>query len=197
MDDLPPEVAFISADPACVHFLGIVDCSLGSLGASTTIPVTITVRVSLSATGIITNTATVSTTSADLVPSNDQDQAVSTILPPDLELPTVSWTSPVSDEVPFDVGCQIVRFEVNAADNVAVYRVRFYRWDPTIGPGGDHVGIGYDYSAPFQWDFDTCILPPRWNQVWAWAQDTSGNVSTHKFIWLYRSYLQYLPVMHN
>ena len=96
-----------------------------------------------------------------------------------------------------EVGYEMVHLEVEAYDNGTIDRVRFYRWDPTIGPGGDHVGIGYDYSAPFQWDFDTCILPPRWNQVWAWAQDTSGNVSTHKFIWLYRSYLQYLPVMHN
>jgi hypothetical protein len=87
---------------------------------------------------------------------------------------------------------------VNATDNVAVQRVRFYRWDPL---NLMFVNIGFDYTAPYQWDFDTCGLPSAWNQIFAAAQDTSGNPadwSNRKYIWLYRNHFQYLPaVIHN
>jgi len=198
VDDLPAEVAFISVQPACGYSGGIVDCTLGSLMPGATIPVTITVRVSTSATGTITNLAAVSTSTADGVPSNNQAQVVSTLLPPDLVPPVVNWTSPVGDEGQLNVGCQVVHLEVNATDNVAVYRVRFYRWDHSIN---DYVDVGYDYSAPYQWELDTCILPLGWNQIFAAAQDTSGNPmnwSNRKRILLRRSYMLFLPaVMQN
>ena len=196
IDDLPPEVVFLSAQPACLYALGDVDCALGNLAPNATTPVTITVRVSLSAIGTITNTATVSSSNAvDLLPANNQARIGSTLLPPDTELPLVSWVSPVSDEGQINVGCQIVRLEVNATDNVAVHRVRFYRWDHIID---NYIDISYDYTAPYQWDFDTCSLPPAVNQVFAAAQDTSGNPanwSNRKRILLYRNYLQFFPAV--
>ena len=150
-------------------------------------------QVNLAVTGLITNPASVTSSAVELVPTNNQSEWDTNVLAPDLVSPTVSWLQPVPNEQRLNVGCQVVGLQVSASDNLAVQRVRFFRWDPFFGSGGGYIDIGYDSSAPYQWDLNTCELAFTWNQIFAQSQDTYGNLSVRQFIWLYR-YMIFLPV---
>lgn len=192
VDDLPTQVSFVSAPAGCTHTSGTVDCTLSRMLPDSSRVMTITVQVNLAATGLITNIASVTSTAVELVPSNNQSEWDTNVLAPDLINPTVNWLQPVPNGQRFNVGCQVVRLQVSATDNLAVQHVRFFRWDPFIG-GGSYIDIGYATSTPYQWDLNTCALAFNWNQIFAQSQDTYGNLSTRQFIWLYR-YMMYLPV---
>ena len=71
-DTLPAEVSFISVSPGtptCDETAGTVSCDLGDLNAGE--PITVTIIVSSTTTGIISNTAQVTALSPDPVPDND------------------------------------------------------------------------------------------------------------------------------
>lgn len=97
VDTLPFQVNFVSSipgGPTCAHALGVVTCSLGTLVASTSTNVTITVAVPSSVVDgvVISNTAVTSSSTAD--PGPNPNVAVQTTLverEPDLG---VSKTSP-------------------------------------------------------------------------------------------------------
>jgi hypothetical protein len=72
---------------------------------------------------------------------------------------------------------------VDATDDTEVDRVRFYRWDSVKG---EYVELGVDEDPPFEWCFDTVVLNLQFNQIFAEAYDNSGNVSSRKWIWLYK-----------
>ena len=100
---------------------------------------------------------------------------------PDTEKPAVNWIAPVGNEQVYQVGDEVIQLEVSATDNVAVSRVRFYRWDH---PNQQYVEIGNDYTTPYQTSLDCSTLSYRWNNIFAIAYDTAGNESAHKWIWL-------------
>ncbi|MFQ5514846.1 MAG: PKD domain-containing protein [Myxococcota bacterium] len=80
-DTLPAGVSLVSATPtSCTETGGVVSCDLGGLLGSSGRFVTLVVRPST--TGLITNTARVSTTSVDPDPSNDVAEVTSTVLGP-------------------------------------------------------------------------------------------------------------------
>jgi uncharacterized repeat protein (TIGR01451 family) len=68
-DFLPPEVSFVSASPGCTHAAGTVTCSLGSIPSGSGVTVQIVVRPT--AHGTISNTARVSSDTADAHPNNN------------------------------------------------------------------------------------------------------------------------------
>ncbi|MBC7264718.1 MAG: peptidoglycan DD-metalloendopeptidase family protein [Chloroflexi bacterium] len=103
---------------------------------------------------------------------------------PDTEKPVVNWVAPVGNEQVYPVRDEVILLEVSATDNVAVSRVRFYRWD-AVNPR--FCEIGEDYTAPYQASLDCRTLNYGWNQVFAEAYDTAGNVSDWKWIWLDRA----------
>jgi hypothetical protein len=105
--------------------------------------------------------------------------------------PSLSWVAPVADEQEYDVTGQTVQLAVTASDNVAVNRVVFWRWDYVKE---QVITIATVTSPPYQLNFATSALLPNWNQVEADAYDTVGNM-TGKYIWLYRTYLVYLPLL--
>ena len=196
VDSLPSAVSFLSAPPGCVHSSGSVDCSLGRILPGASVVVTVTVQVNPAATGLVTNRASLSSSTSDPGPSNNQSEWITNILAPDNQRPTVSWLQPVLNGQRLNVMCQVVRLQVSATDNVAIHHVRFFRWDSTIGSGA-YVEIGTDTTAPYQWDLNTCTLGANWNQIFAEAQDTYGNLDwssplERKFIWLFRNLL-FLP----
>ena len=102
---------------------------------------------------------------------------------PDRQPPAVTWVLPAAVEQRVDVGSEVVKLEVRASDNVAIDHVNFFRWDAAAG---QFVDIGTDSTEPFQIDLDCSTLNPAWNQVFAKAYDTAGNVSERQYIWLYR-----------
>ena len=105
-----------------------------------------------------------------------------TVFEDDTQVPIVSWISPVYDGEIYNVEGGIVLLEVLAEDDVGVESVRFYRWDNISLL---YMDIGVVYSSPYTWNFDTSILNEGYNQIFAQAYDTSGNISTGRYIWLY------------
>lgn len=110
---------------------------------------------------------------------NDADDGNS----PDTEPPIVDWVSPVSRQLRYDVVDEVIHLEVTASDNLAIDRVLFYRWDAT---NELFVDIATITAEPYQTELNAATLNPGWNQVFAKAFDTSGNVSERQYIWLYR-----------
>jgi uncharacterized repeat protein (TIGR01451 family)/CSLREA domain-containing protein len=70
-DTLPSGVTFVSASPGCVHSAGVVTCNLGNIPAGGS--VTITIVVTVTAPGTISNTATVTSDTLDPNTANDSD----------------------------------------------------------------------------------------------------------------------------
>ena len=82
-DTLSGQVSFLSVDPgppACTHAAGTVTCGLGSLAASASTTVTIQVSVSPTASGSISNAATVAGLVTDPVASNDGETELTLVL---------------------------------------------------------------------------------------------------------------------
>ena len=78
-DTLPASVSFVSASAGCAQAGGVVTCTLGAVASGGTRTVSITVTAN--ATGTITNTASVSSTTADLSPTGNTTSVATTITP--------------------------------------------------------------------------------------------------------------------
>lgn len=102
---------------------------------------------------------------------------------PDIEPPSVNWTSPVSNEGVFPIDdARLIDLEVGAADNIGVTEVAFERWDAV---NLVMIQLGSDSSAPYVAQVDSTSLNTGWNEVRATAVDQAGN-STTKYIWIDR-----------
>lgn len=106
--------------------------------------------------------------------------------------PSVNWISPVGNDQVYVTRLEIVLLEVEAADNVNVDQVYFYRWDANIE---QFIDIDRIFVAPFRVYLDTRMLNPVWNQIFARAYDGAGNVSVRQSIWIYRTSVVFLPVV--
>jgi len=106
--------------------------------------------------------------------------------------PSVNWISPVENDQVYVTRLEIVLLEGEAADNVNVDQVYFYRWDANLE---QFVDIDTIFAAPFRVYLDTRTLNPVWNQIFARAYDSAGNVSVRQSIWIYRTSAVFLPVV--
>ncbi len=94
-DTLPGDATFVSAEPAglCNHAAGTVTCDLGDLGPGKWRNINLNVTVSGAASGILSNTASVTSVVPDLVSANDnvtlELPILATLSPPILSPPTV------------------------------------------------------------------------------------------------------------
>lgn len=75
-DTLPPSVTFVSSQGGCVHDSGVVTCELGTL--SDEVPL-MNIVVRPTQAGLITNTASVSSTTDDPVPTNNSSSVDTSI----------------------------------------------------------------------------------------------------------------------
>ncbi len=73
------EAYVVFGDPVCAAAAGTVSCALGALDAGATTTVTITVRVGATTTGVITNVASVTSTTPDPVAANNTAAATTTV----------------------------------------------------------------------------------------------------------------------
>jgi uncharacterized repeat protein (TIGR01451 family) len=76
-DTLPAGVTFVSASSGCSNAAGTVTCNLGAIGVNATSQVTI--LVTPTAAGSLSNTATVSTPISDPIVGNNTGQASTTV----------------------------------------------------------------------------------------------------------------------
>lgn len=103
--------------------------------------------------------------------------------PSDTEPPIVEWISPVGDGSAYEVVNDLISLEVYASDNVGIDFVYYYRWDAV---NEVLVEIGYVFTDPYSILLDCSTLNLGWNEIDVYSVDSSGNVSDHKYIWLYR-----------
>jgi uncharacterized repeat protein (TIGR01451 family) len=93
-DTLPAEVNFVSASSGCTHANGTVTCGLGNLAKDTS--ATVTIKVTPTAVGKITNKATVKANEIDLDLSNNTATAETAVQPgPDLSVEKSDSPDPV------------------------------------------------------------------------------------------------------
>jgi VCBS repeat-containing protein len=122
---------------------------------------------------------------------SNQAEVVINVSASDTQQPSVTWTSPVSDQDVQTVTNQIVVLEVQASDNQAVDRVQFYRWDAIHET---YMDLATVTAAPYRLELDTSTLNLGWNQISARAYDNVGNPSEVGYIWLYKVVEFFLPV---
>ena len=79
-DTLPAQVGFVSASAGCAHAAGTVTCGLGSLAPSAFADVTIQVAVSPTATGSLSNSASVTGGAPDPAAANNTDTEPTSLL---------------------------------------------------------------------------------------------------------------------
>ncbi len=204
-DTLPAELTYNASTLVPAVTSPNVVWNLGNLAKDQSITFKLVVNVK-SPTQSVINTAVVGSSTWDVVPANNPDQA--SVQAFDNVAPTATWELPVHFGQYFHASFQTTRLEVLATDNVAVAYVKFYRWDALLQPKPDFVDIGIDYTAEtcqfdpalkcFQWDLYTGVLNPKWNEIRTRAYDGSGNGTLDpnpNFFWLYRfDYSIYLPV---
>ena len=108
-----------------------------------------------------------------------------TAMPTDTEAPTLNWTTPVGNNAAYlTTESETISLAVNATDNIAVERVRFYRWDAALQ---QWLEIDEVTSSPFSTILDADTLPDGWNQVNARAYDAAGNGSMPRTIWIVKN----------
>jgi uncharacterized repeat protein (TIGR01451 family) len=200
VNTLPAGLTYLSSTPptaGCVHTTQVVTCTLGSVNAGASQVVQISARANLSIAGVVTNQAVVSSATTEAVPANNTSAQNTTVA--DTTQPHVIWQLPVTNQQRFDVGSQSVLLRVSASDNVGVAYVRFSYYDYVQGKT---VVIGDDFSAPYEWAFDTRVLNPKFNQINALAYDAAGNLSPfatdNSYIFLYYTQTEfklYLPLI--
>ncbi|MDO8617056.1 MAG: hypothetical protein Q7T33_15205 [Dehalococcoidia bacterium] len=102
-DVLPGSVTFGSASPTqgtCSQASGTVTCSLGTIPSSAI--VTVTILVTPTVAGVITNTASVTGNETDLVPSNNSTSLDTTVRAPCVRFDSITvltpWPTPAGDE---------------------------------------------------------------------------------------------------
>jgi len=194
-DTLPTGTTFNDAlsSPVCDAVGSIVTCNLGNVLAGNSSQVVIKVTVSLSASGTITNRASVITTTPDPDTNDTRAQATTNV---DTGNPVVTWEEPVPDDLTYYyvdclIVCETVHLEASAYDDTGLLGVEFYRWNHVTEA---FVPIGFDTTPSYTWEFNTSVLPYGYNQIFARAYDTSGHVSERKRIFLVKLAYIYLPV---
>ena len=80
-DPLPSQTSFVSASSACVNNTGLaaVVCNLGDIGSNGSSVVQITLKVTASGSGTLTNVASAPSSAVDMIPSNNTATATAVI----------------------------------------------------------------------------------------------------------------------
>ncbi len=125
---------------------------------------------------------------ADSLPDCDSaDVIIEDQIPPEI----VS-VSPVDLGKIFEVPDGEITIEVEAIDNFQVDCVEFIRWDDRIE---QYIQLGEVCQPPYTINLDSSTLNYGWNQVYFQATDFAGNLSSFEFIWLYRLFHNFIPVI--
>jgi uncharacterized repeat protein (TIGR01451 family) len=189
---LPDGVSLRTAVPGCYQIMNLIVCEPHNLSVGETGQVVIELRVSLWTLDTLYALSSVNSDSQDPDELNNMNDQLTNL---DIQNPVVEWLLPGPSDSSQIVAGQVIPLVVNATDNVSIDRVVFKYWDHQAGI---FVEIGQVQSIPgdvYEIAFDTRVLSPRENQVYAYAYDTAGNETWARII-LYRYLTNYLPVVY-
>lgn len=193
-DTLPGSVLFESANPS-QGFCGggiIIMCNLATINANSTASITIVVSPTID--GEITNLAAVGSPSYELNWYDNSHEQVTLV---DWTPPVVNWEEPVANGGTFLVFGGRVNLVASASDNDKVAWVEFKYWDHNTN---HWIIIGSDDSYPYQVQFDSSVLEINQPyQTFVYGEDQSGNQSDPynplQRIFLERKLPVYLPLL--
>jgi uncharacterized repeat protein (TIGR01451 family) len=121
-DTLPPGVAFksVSGSASCAHSSGTVTCSnLGNIGAGGSRSITIVVTPTVA--GVITNTAIVTSSNPDLTPSNNTTSITTTVSPvADLSIGKIASSNPITAGTSLTYTLFVTNIGPSTATNVLI-----------------------------------------------------------------------------
>ncbi len=191
-DTLPGNIQIGSISPSqgTCEPGSVVLCDLNILSANTT--ATITIVVTPTVEGIITNTVAVGSLGYEL-DLRDNSSVESTVV--DSTPPEVVWVKPVTNGNVFITFDRIITFETTASDNDQINRVEFWWYD-----GENYWHIDTVITPPYHSSFDTSVLQPGipyWFE--ARAYDRAGNSNfpyNRSYIYIIRHPINYLPLMY-
>jgi len=119
-DTLPPEVTFVSTSGCAEDPNGVPTCSLGDLNVNQTVNYQVVVNVNNNASGIITNSASVSSTTPDPNPNDNMTDEETTVESADLSITKVDDVDPVAAGGVLTYTIRVNNAGPTAADNVVV-----------------------------------------------------------------------------
>ncbi len=124
-DTLPDDVSFLSSvpgAPTCTETAGVVTCNLGSLAFEASSEVIVHTRVSTSASGTLSNTATAFATQLDWSPANNSAAELTTVGPPicDLAVRKIDSADPVDPGDPFTYTVSVGNYGPSLAGSVTL-----------------------------------------------------------------------------
>jgi uncharacterized repeat protein (TIGR01451 family) len=164
-------------------------CFLVGLAPQAAFQITVNATIKSGAVGQIADSAVVSSATLDPNPNNNHATAIIIV---DTVKPQVDWVSPVADGQGYFATNQVIPLIATPSDDVGVAGVEFYRWDKV---NLHYVDLGYIYNAPYEWNLNVSTLYSGWNEIDISAYDTAGNVSDHKYIFVYRPSRIYAPLV--
>jgi uncharacterized repeat protein (TIGR01451 family) len=196
-DTLPVNVQIGSVSSSQGNCLpgSVILCDLNNIPANSMASITIIVTPTID--GVITNTATVDSPSYELdLSDNTREQGTFVDSVP----PVVNWERPVQNGQLYNVYGNLITLEASATDNDQVAWVEFRLWNHVANPPR-WVSVGTSNTYPYQVLFDSSVLVP--NQVYQMfvaGGDRAGNQSNPynplQRIFIERKLLVYLPLMH-
>jgi uncharacterized repeat protein (TIGR01451 family) len=190
-DTLPANVQLgpISTSQGSCDVGSAILCDLNTINANATAWITINVTPTLD--GVITNTAMVGSPGYEL-DLYDNTSILATLV--DSVPPIVSWLSPVRNGEIFYTNGGLVTLIVSATDNDQVERVEFW-WVNN----GNYLLIDTVYTSPYQVLFDSNILDPGYEYFFeARAYDRASNSNypdNRKYIYIKRLPDFFLPIV--
>jgi hypothetical protein len=156
--------------------------------------VTIEVTVDSDSPDLLLNTAGVSGAEAESDTMNNVASAETTVF-------TLTWVEPVTEGGFYytrrDTGGELVQLMVNVTDRLPIDRIVFERWNLVawVEIGVAEPPLPPAPPGPYQVILDSSILHYEWNQIRVQAFDEDGNFSLKPYIWIYRFYNQFAPVI--
>lgn len=172
---------------------GIILCNM-DIPANSTASITIIVTPTMD--GVITNTATVGSTGYEMDLSNNisvQETLVDSVPP------SVNWEKPVQNYGTYYSFGGVVTLEASAVDNDQVAWVEFKYWDHNHIPP-QWVSIGTDSTYPYQVAFNIDVLEPNQiYQTFVIGVDRAGNhsnpIDPPRVIYIERRMPVFLPLL--
>jgi uncharacterized repeat protein (TIGR01451 family) len=171
-DTLPGAVLFESVDPSQGTCEGenIILCDLATINANSSASITIVVSPTID--GGITNLAAVGSSGYELNLGDNSSEEDTLV---DWTPPVVNWIGPVENGGTFLAFGGMVTLEASASDNDKVAQVEFRLWDHNHN---QWISIGSDSVYPYQVPFNSSILEVNQAyQTFVIGVDRAGNQS--------------------